>query len=473
MRTFSIRFSRYPIAILSLAIFVVLAFLCFFYELNGPSQIIAIISATLYVGFGIILWFYQRPAFTIALPIYIGQLAAIISNAYLEGGTFISEQMDYSYATGSTLRLSILAIIFMLAAVIVFSKFSFKSLISAPVSQLFTSKYFAIFAIATLVFFLNVTNILIFGSPIFMGIQRFDYWAMHPLPQLHKFTGYLSLLCFYLGSLYGSLKSKNKRKLSIFFLVSYIFINILVGEKFTGIYLALLNFFIGFILSRSLLKEAIPNILKIVLISGMLFLSILCLVIWSYTHIHGIDSAFVFNFLISRIFALQGHVWWGIDRYVLDGHHICSFSELINSLKASDEGSFYMLMNQISPSNLVNSYMNRGVTFTMGSPAIAIYVFGYFGAIIYQLLGGIFYGLIGAYLFSKLKRGQIILSFIALKLLLIMTHIFNMGIIGLFLSPSFLLYSMIMFGDIFFSKVSKIGKHSDTSILSSSVPSHS
>jgi hypothetical protein len=447
------------------------------YVYLGPSQIIAIISALIWIAMGIYLWLFEKAAFVLLVPIYIGQLGAIISNAYLEGGTFILEQGDFSYATGSTLRLTILSFIFFAVSILVF-KFSTRTLFSVhnPANNLppYSGRYRIIFSITAFVLLLNAINLLIFGSPLLQGIQRFDYWQMHPFPILHKLTSYLFIVCFFLGSMYGSANSSSRRKFALLSLISYIFINILLGEKFTGIYLDLIYFFIGFILTRLLICGTIPRIFRIIFLSSTIFILLICLTIWHYTRIHGIDSTMVFDFLITRIFALQGHVWWGIDRMMINGHSAHGIFELLRSYKDTEAGGFYMLMYQIAPTSLVNSYAERGVTFSMGSPAIAVYALGYVGAVIYQLLGGILYGLSSSYLLFKLYSGQIFRTFIAIKIFLMLSHVFNMGTVILLISPTFNLYILIAIGDILLRKFSKvIGTNRDHCILSSPIPSDS
>lgn len=471
------KFANFLLIILSTIVAFAFIQLWFIYALLGPTQLLAVFSTVIWLGIGIFLWRFEKESFVILLPIYLGQTFAIISNVYLEGGAYIIEQSDYSHATGSTLRLTFYSTIFLIGTIIGYKSLK-SNLISCSYSFCppFKQKYPIIVALALVVLLFNVLNILLFGSPLQMGIQRFDYWRLHPVPILSKLTSYLFLLCFYLGAVYGGAKNYFYKISSILILIAYFVINILLGEKFTGFYLDVMYFLIGFLLSRLWLRGAIPKIFTILLTSVLLLIPLFYLVVWHYTNLHGIDTELVLKFIIARIFALQGHVWWGFDRLMMDGHSISQgLGSLFISEPDTNNSLIYNLMYQIAPSSLVDSYKERNVTFSMLSPAISVYLFGYTGTLLYQFIGGCIFGMSGAYLLCKLAKSQIISSFIALKIYLMLTHVFNMGVVSIFVQPTFYFYVIYAIVDITISRHNSIpsGDCSDHFILSSSVSSNS
>lgn len=86
-----------------------------------------------------------------------------------------------------------------------------------------------------------------------------------------------------------------------------------------------------------------------------------------------------------RALALQGDVWWAVDKQVLAGYN--GFNQLAIELNglfdnnlAQDTGIYY-LMKLIMPEQRYNSYIWGNATLTAGYPAINIAIFGYLGAI--------------------------------------------------------------------------------------------
>lgn len=368
-------------------------------------------------------------------------LTAIIS-AYADTGVWLSEVKYFSYETGSTSRvISLVAVIFISAF------YSFKALsrvrfVSSGMSNLVSSIMmgFVHLVVISMIAVLLYTR-LIYGSPNEFGVDRFYYWnnIAPSWAEYCKFT--LEQMSLLIGLLYAVKNTKYYFLLFVMSLVS----QFLVGEKFTGLYISTLLFMIPVFIYRrydiwSVIKS--PRFVAI----AVTFSSILVVTaLLSYVAIAGSDSAV--SLLAGRV-VLQAQMWWAVDNYS-SGYPV-SFNEIWQSFLGfganEEQSGIRYLMGIIAPAYVYQWFLERGITFTMGSPVNLIYFFGYPLAVIpAAALGAVL-----AFSFKMLRDSivvrDVILTFLAVKFFYTMIRAITMGDVFQLTTPKIMVYVVAFIG---------------------------
>lgn len=404
------------------------------------------------------------------MPFIFPHFTAIVSNISLETGAFIEELQVTSYATGGVTRL-----VFYLLSFFVIGMFSFGIINKYRINRFsFTLKgdYFLLEKQLILLFSMSIfavltVSALLWGSPLLKGVQRFDYWALHPYPGIRNFLYQGYLLSFILGVYITRLKLNGRNNYKSYILVVALFcvFNVIYGEKFTGVFLTLMYFFVGLFGALVIYKKVKIINTKTVLFLLLLMLILYGLIYYQYKYIHQLPGS-IFSFIESRVLNLQGEVWWAIDELNPSGNGIAYLYTYNQNCKLT--GGLYSLMYQIAPVSLVDSYCERGITFTMGYPAILIssvgYISGYFLNLMFAVLIGVTLFLIK----KSIEYPNIISLFLSAKVLLIETHAFNMGNIYNVVDIKFFIYFLLL---LIFSELrlknAQVSSHVFTSIPSS------
>lgn len=427
-------------------------------------------SLGIFILFCKYLYQHKQYFFFLLMPFIFPHFTAIVSNFSLETGAYIEELQVTSYATGGVTRLVFFILSFFIVAMLSFGILNkyrinrFSLTLKGDYSRL-ENQLLILFSIV--IFVVLTISALMWGSPLLKGLQRFDYWVQHPFPGIRNFLYQGYLLSFILGVYITKLRlnGNGSGKQYIYIVILFCFFNVLYGEKFTGVFLTLLYFFIGLLGSLVLYKKIKIINTKTVMFVVLLMLILYGLIYYQYKYIHQLPGS-IFSFIESRVLNLQGEVWWAIDELNPAGKGISNLYSYNENCKLT--GGLYSLMYQIAPASLVDSYCERGITFTMGYPAILISSVGYFSGYLYNLL---FAALVGITLFlikKAIEYPNIISLFLSAKVMLIETHAFNMGNIYNVLDAKFLIYFLLL---IFFSELrlknAQVSSHVFTSIPSS------
>lgn len=419
-----------------------------YYVQFGPAVWTADLAVVLYIAVGLLFFWFFTLHFMLLAPYYIAQLTAVISNAYLERGVYISEQYRHSYTTGSTLGLVTYTLIFMAVAIAVFSALAPGWKLRAYLVRWKPTfnKYImaGLFGLILLVVVVSGVSLALFGSPLTTEVTRFEYWKSHPFPYLWRLFMQFAQVAFLLGVIHAFSQKKSYRAASILALLVFLLINILHGDKFSSNFWCLVSYAVGYFTVRALLDAKRPPVLKLMPYAMSAVVVFYALISWSYQNIDKVGSDAVAQYMFDRAFALQGHTWWGIDELMKSGQKAVGLESLFHVHSAVDPGGLYLLMFAIAPPRSVEFYLEQGITFTMGGPAIAVYTLGYFLAGVYQIVAGIMVGACLAYLLTKIARKQLFLALVALKINWVMNLSFNMGNPYLFFSATFALYLAIV-----------------------------
>lgn len=410
------------------------------------------VSLILFFMFCIYLYKHKQYFFFLLMPFIFPHFTAIVSNFSLETGAYIEELQVMSYATGGVTRLVFFMLSFFMVAMLAFNfiekyrvnRFflTLKGDYSRLEKQLLVLFSGVIFAILLL-------NAFLWGSPLLKGVQRFDYWVGHPYPGIRNllYQGYL--LSFILGVYITKIKlNRTGKPISyIGIVILFCLFNVLYGEKFTGVFLTLLYFFIGMFGSLVLYKKI--NIVNAKTIMFVVVMSLLLygLIYYQYKYIHQLPGS-IFSFIESRVLNLQGEVWWAIDSSAPTGNGLSYLYSYSDNCRMS--GGLYSLMYQIAPTSLVDSYCERGITFTMGYPAILISSVGYFSGFLFNLFFAVLVGVTLFLVKKSIEYPNVISLFLSAKVLLIETHAFNMGNIYNVIDVKFFVYFLLL---LFFSEL--------------------
>ncbi|HEX4500172.1 MAG TPA: DUF6418 domain-containing protein [Scandinavium sp.] len=410
------------------------------------------ISLILFVMFCWYLYKHKQYFFFLLMPFIFPHFTAIISNLSLETGAYIEELQVMSYATGGTTRLVFYILSFFMVAMMTFNFFNkyrisrYCFTIHGDYSRLEKQ---IIILLSVLIFSVLALNAVLWGSPLLQGVQRFDYWASHPHPGVRNFLYQGYLLSFVLGVYISKLKLNDSKDTSAYIYIIFVFcfFNVLYGEKFTGVFLTLLYFFIGLFGALVVYKKI--NIINSRTIIFIFVFSVLLygLIYYQYKYIHQLPGS-IFSFIESRILNLQGEVWWAIDGGGSTESGLSYLYAYSDNCKIT--GGLYSLMYQIAPSSLVDSYCERGITFTMGYPAILISSVGYISGYIFNILFGFLVGITLFLIKKSIEHANIISLFLSAKVLLIETHALNMGNIYNIIDFKFLIYFLLL---LFFSEL--------------------
>lgn len=344
-------------------------------------------------------------------------------SVYAEGGVYMTEIQQLTRTTGATTRVLINCFFLMLFAYLAYTftgriKFIYAC-ISSDTNRLFM---FGSSALIVLLIMLMFGVRVIYGSPNMYGVDRFEYWG-NIAP---AWAGYARFVLQHLSMVMGLMYVVKRNKIYIFLFIASVISQILVGDKFTGLYLSVIFFLIPVVLldNINLWKKIFSA--KMMLYAA-LFLGILVTssLVSYYAISHGFEAEDKF---MNRVY-LQAQMWWSVD-YHSTGN-VASLDSIIKHFfgfgaDEKDTGIRY-LMGIIASAKIYEIFMFRGVTFTMGSPVNFIYFFGFPLSILVSCFFGMILGSFFRVITESIKSKDVILAVLSVKLYYISISIFSMG----------------------------------------------
>lgn len=270
------------------------------------------------------------------------------------------------------------------------------------------------------------------GSPLLDGdpAARFTIWEKINSPIVELLSNQIILLSFAAAALH------KERKLFLIFLFAAISYQALLGQKFSAILLTIWLFSYFVLIDYNLKIK--PKHFIFTAAAALIFILISAA---SYTAEGRGDFNDSLNFAFYRAFVLQGHMWWGSVEY------INSTTPNYQLLLTPNVDFMTQLMYMLSPFSIAYTYIESGVRFTMGYPAIlhaSLGFMGVFAAIAVSLTAGFFFFIINA----SRKFGFLIFllftkAFIEISVFLTMgsqEKLFSLQVLGTFFSGVFALY---------------------------------
>lgn len=351
-------------------------------------------------------------------------LTTAISGLILETGVFLPELGEISTLNGATAINVSLAVITLLVTSNVFvfmnKRIKVELVTSFFINSVIEKLYPMLIFLATLVVIFIFTK---YGRPSDYGQDRFYYWNNVAPSWGNLVRLFVEQSVFILGCIYA--KTKKKTILAIFFLG--ILSQILVGEKFTGIFQMLLFFTVCFLISsNSMISKKIFSFKNVVIFSslGCIFI----VLVWmSYFSLSG-DSSLAFESLKTRI-AAQSQLWWALTESATSAD--INISSIFGNFfgvgaKPENTGMSY-LMGLVMPQHLFNVYQDAGIALTMAFPANILLFFGPFLSLLVCMILAVFLALALWFTAYTLRNKDYILLFIAMKVFNIAIQFILMG----------------------------------------------
>ncbi|WP_337049721.1 DUF6418 domain-containing protein [Serratia fonticola] len=368
----------------------------------------------------------------------------------IEFGTYLPETQVVTYLTGAITRNLALCFFFIYSSLFVFQFLEKSNLIDACLPRGINEIIKHIFVIAFLASALSLVYIYIkFGSPSDYNVDRFYYWE-NIAPGWGEYVRFiLSQLSIFIGVFYVADK-KNKY---IYIFTLGLLSQVLVGEKFSGLFISLLLFCIPiFVATGANLAVLAYRYKKALLIVAFVFP---ILILTSYTAISGGASALT---AMSIRLLLQGQMWWGVDSIssiyepqsldIIVSKYLGYGSEYVNQ-------GMYFLMEKISPSSVFEQYSEAGVTFTMAAPVNNIYFFGFALSILPTVFIGMLSGVAFWFLYRTIVIQDYLLLLISMKFYFLTIRVATMGDVGYLFSLKTIAYLFIIVLYILMSKFKK------------------
>ncbi len=329
---------------------------------------------------------YYKLIIGVSLLILINWLIILASNIYLSfNEVYILEQDTYSFYNNNYLYLIIFYLYFFYIAYIFF-RINVKTITTIiyknsiyPHKNL--NKILIVFVVALLsIAYLNLA--LSDLPPLLKGgyINRIGYLEETRLWSILKpFGAVLVIVPIILGYLNGHHFIYKKTNIFLYIILFiYIFYLLLIGQKFSGILQAFFYFYLPIIIYYILYNKNFFNkkIVSQILIFGTL------MIFWlAYHYSNNPLSEKVggaFQFLIYRIFALQGHLSWGFYNY----------KDLLNFEPSFVIHGMQNMMRTVGGPG-VESMIERGVNFAGAFPTL--YIMSFPIGINFLVIGLIYY----------------------------------------------------------------------------------
>lgn len=345
----------------------------------------------------------------IALGLIISYVSASILCSYAESGVWFSEANVMASLSGATVRNSSLA-----AVIMVFAYYSYTSLskvvtFNGGLGESINDVLLSACCVISVIFSLILTYINTkYGHPNDYNVDRFYYWS-NIAPSWGEYVNFMSTqMAVFLGLAYGY--RKKRIYLCVFFLS--LLSQYLVGEKATGLYASLLMFIIPLFISRRIYLGSV--IFKPLFIAtSLIVIALLFFAIYlSYAAMGGESNAI--SMLLNRL-VLQAQMWWTVDSISNSG---VPFTELKNAIFGGGEGisGIQYLMREVADPVTFSWFEDKGVNWTMASPANLTYLFGYGVAFIPAATIGILFGVSSHIVVRAIECRDVILIFLSIKL---------------------------------------------------------
>jgi len=378
----------------------------------------------------VVLWIYSCCKFiklssnfsVVSITLMFSFTVTGIICAYAESGSLLSEIHQSAFLTGATVRTLSVCYFVMLGA---FHSFNATSMIRFVHGQLsvITNELMIKFLTGT-VFFLVLLMIYFrarYGSPNDYGVDRFYYWN-NIAPKWGEYAKFiLQQLSFLIGVVYAI---KGRKKYLLIYFAS-VLSQFLAGEKFTGLFLSTIFFFVPLVVVRGInLWKVIFNARTIALTliaTGILMASAFL----SYLAISGGDAG---ARLINRI-VLQSQMWWAVDYY--SSGSFTSIDEIVKHMLGFTDNpnliGIRYLMSIVAPADVYSIFMDRGITFTMAGPVNLTYFFGFPLCLVPAVLIGWISGISFRIIVESIKSGDMILCLLSIKLYYVIIRVLTMA----------------------------------------------
>lgn len=425
--------------LLLISLFFIGVFLYFFSRIGSWFFGISVLSFFVISLFSVYtLFFSEEVEFQVSFFYYyfILLLTSLIG-LWVNSDVYLSEVRVVSYDSDAILQNILLSFVFLFFSFFSFcflkSKFGFfRICINNNINNI------ALFFVNVLFFLLSCALIFVvlsLGSASSYGVDRFEYWN-NIVPAWADYGRYLHIqLIVFVGIAYA----ESKRKIYILSFLIGMLSQFMMGEKFTGIIFGIVFFFGPFLIINKVRVSSLFSSFRFYILSGLFSFLVILFLFFSYSSIYG-DFLFAF---MDRV-ALQAQMWWSIPNLASSDFSLLKNFFGIGSTSVTDQG-IYFLMEKITPQDVFERYLERGVTFTMPFPSNFLYFFGFLGSFFPLLFSAFFVALINYVFVSAIRSKDFFLLVLSVKAYYLVMRAVLMADISLFFDYKVLLVFVALF----------------------------
>lgn len=388
---------------------------------------------------------------------FIEMIWQIVSIVWLDGGAYISEQLRYSYFTGASIRFVILMLPFAALYPYFLNKELNKRKYINLEDQRVRSKHLSendIYIIILLIVIYSLLDILISGNvPLFSRINYSTFYASYSkLPLTSTIHNYLFPFFAVLLGVFTGRNRQNKKKYRFLVLfVLIICIQLLLNNKFYGLYDYVLHFLMGYsvFLLFSRRNNKLPIKYIIFALFGVGILLYVCYSKYSKTMINPIQ------YLMDRIFSLQNHTFWGVDRLWQNGEIFVDVGAFFNEIfygfsefepsRLDSNFGIARVMYMVTANTYASDMLSTGYLFAGSYLTIILSYVGYIPAFIGSFVMAYVVSKLSISLYKSILKQNYIILYLVFYTFRRFYEYFRVGNISMILNWKFLIIYLFLF----------------------------
>ncbi|MEZ5357617.1 MAG: DUF6418 domain-containing protein [Candidatus Zixiibacteriota bacterium] len=368
------------------------------------------------------------------------QVWSLISCWYNDFGIYNIELFRYTETTLATFRLSMLYCVFNLGFLAMIFLLKDKPL--ARVDYAWSKETLklgpvkvAIYGTIGLVILYIVYSFYTGGIPIYSGFDKLAHFE-----EAGRIERTLILYGFLFAFLLGYFrKMRGKYSVNGILLAVFMIYLLLAGNKFSSLMLLLVCYYAP-IFARYYFKNPDVKVLKAKYIGIVLIVVIVLVGIAFMSYAYGSDNvSFAGNYLLNRIFAFQGEMWWAIDYdYHLsgmydDGHWNTELNAVFSprEYSSTDVGMKYLMIEVLGPEKAY-PIIEKGYLYTMTYPGILIAMFPLWAAFVIQFFAGVIFFLLLYYFYYAVVYGHFFRALVTVMMIIPYITVLFTGNLGVF-----------------------------------------
>lgn len=426
---FNINKSLYPYFYFSIFTFIVMLV-----DISIENSLV-----TAYISFGLMIYYiikfynYDPNFLLLNILIVAAYSQAAFSNIANESfNIYMYELNQIAFLNGSTVFNIFFFSILILGIKIGFLSTSKRLVFNKKLfSWLLLDKIKIIFILLVL---LLILSLLIYGSPLLLGVNRLIYrQSISQFPVQLIFNLSNSLLYFMVIFYFFS----NNKKPYYYLIVFYWLIQIFHGDRFSGLFFG----FCVIVITLAMFIDRFPpfsKIRKYIIIAFLLFAFTIFL---NISFVNDTDPVLK---ILSR-FSMQSEIWWATQNYIAENPP--NYSGFLGNVMGigtdnSVNGINYM-MKILAPSSVYDLYIQIGSQFTMGAPSLLFVILGKYLGGVAVFFSGYLFGKLTKIMVLSVNSGAIVSGYFYLKMFLIANYAITMGEYPKFTSFIFIFYFLI------------------------------
>lgn len=382
-----------------------------------------------------------------------------LSIIWIDSGIYITEQLRNSYTTGAAIRYIGLmlpfAIIFPSTLQRKIKNKSYKKIRFAISDLPIDDVVWKICLVSVGYIFLDL---LLSGTPLLSSaVNKIEYYTkFSKLPLAGTLHNLIMPFAMLLAGtrVANNPRSSRKSREAIFVAAVIMLIQILMDNKFYGLYDYAIWFAIPVIGAYILGKVKENRVAKIpfkYIIISLLIVGILLGICYSqYARRYTDPIAAILN----RIFSLQSHTFWGVDLLVQEGKLKFDLDWMYKEILAGISGvsstdadfGIGRIMYLVTKSTFASDLLSTGVRFSGSFITVALSYSGYICTFIYSFVVGYIVASICAVFYTYMNENNAIMLFFWFVLYRRMYEYFRVGSLSIIINWKMLVLFVILFG---------------------------